>query len=149
MAAEPVLRVSQFLSFAVHHRHSREVAPHGRVELRRHIVVLKAKFATRSGVIDARPQRVTGRAPHGPHNGPSATQYANRSREHRKAVDEVGRAVDRVDGPHTVMRASRALDHFLSDDIMSGESFGHPAADQGFNALIDFGHRIAPQRLLG
>jgi hypothetical protein len=47
------------------------------------------------------------------------------------------------------MRASRALDHFLSDDIVSGESFGHPAADQGFNALIDFGHRIAPQCLLG
>jgi hypothetical protein len=37
----------------------------------------------------------------------------------------------------------------LVHNIMSGESFGHPAADQGFNALIDFRHRIAPQRLVG
>ena len=148
IAADPVLRVSQFLSCTPPHRDSRKAPPYGRVELRRHIVVFKAKFATCAGMIDAGPQRVTGRAPHGPHNGPSAPQDANRSGEHGKAIDEVGRAVDRVDSPHTVMRASRALDHFLPDDIMSGKSFSHPAADQGFNALIDFGHRIAPQRLL-
>ena len=75
-------------------------------------------------MINAWPQRVTGRAPDGTNHRPPTLQNTDRGREHRKAVDEVGRAVNRIDGPHTVTRAAQPLHHFLPDHVVLGKSFG-------------------------
>ena len=70
-------------------------------------------------------------------------EHADRCREHRKAIDEIGRAVDWIHGPHAVLAAARTLLHLLADDVVRGKLFCETGANELLDMTIDLRHRIA------
>src|SRR5690606_31550653 len=91
----------------------------------------------------AGPQQVAGRAPGRADHRPAAREYPDGGAEHREAVDEVAGAVDRVDGPDHVMIAARAVEDLFAQDVVGRELDGQSGADQGLDALVDLGDRVA------
>src|SRR5687768_6649417 len=82
------------------------------------------------------------RAPHRPDHGAAAEQNPDRGSEQRKAVDEIRRAVDRIDGPDEIPAASGFLVHFLADDVVLRETVGELRAQQYLHLMVHLGHRI-------
>ena len=72
-----------------------------------------------------------------------AIPHSYRHAKLRKAVDEVGGAVERVDDPGVlVFRAARVLARFLGEDRVVGVRLAHNADDGRFGGLVDLGDEI-------
>ncbi len=150
IAAEPVWRVSQGRSCPKVRSRCR-VARLGRqmtaqlaIETRRDRSALEAQATAVTRVVHAGLQRVTRRAPRRADHGMTAIEQPDGRREQRKAVDEVRRAVDRIDGPDEIRAATGSLVELLADDVVLRKAFGEARAHQHFGGAVDFGDWISP-----
>jgi hypothetical protein len=71
---------------------------------------------------------------------PALDLAGDRDCEHREAVQEVGRAVERVDDPHRVAVAARAA--LLGEERMAGVVALDDADDLGLRGLVDLGDEV-------
>jgi hypothetical protein len=100
-------------------------------------------------MIDPGPQGVAGCAPYRADDRLAAMQHPDRCGEHREAVDEIGRPVDRIDRPDEVTVGTRPLLALFADDVVAGKLLGEPFADQFLDLAVDFGNRVFPKLAVG
>jgi hypothetical protein len=73
---------------------------------------------------------------------PAPLLASDRHREHRKAVQEVGRAIERVDDPHRIPGAACAT--FLREEGVSGVGPMDHRDDLALGCAVDLAHEIVP-----
>ena len=73
---------------------------------------------------------------------PAAMLDGDRDGEHRKAVQEIGGAVERIDDPHELVAAAAA--GLLAQEAMVGMHAPHRLDDVPLGHVVDFGDEIVP-----
>jgi len=93
-------------------------------------------------VIDARFQSMACAAPDRPDDWLTAIEHAHRRGEEREAVDEVGGAVDRIDGPQKIVTRAWPVIDFFADDVVCRKGFTQAVANERLYTAVNLRDRV-------
>ena len=104
-----------------------------------HGLALETQGTSMVRVVDARSEAVAGGAPDGARHGHALVEDAHGGSEERVAIDEVGGAIDRVDGPEVLGIGKGMVVLLLAEDGVVGKALGEALADHLLDGAVDLG----------